>query len=239
MGLFDFVSNVGKKLGIGYFEKQEELKKEADESARVDRELELRKQLGIQITQALVSKGYELESPSVMVGNGGKAYLTGTAKNQAAKEKAILFIGNHEGITQVDDEKLTVLVTEPPALFHTVQKGESLSLISKRYYGIIMAFPVIAEANQNLVTDVNDIDVGWIIRIPPIASFAYTAKAGDTLGTIAKTMYGDAKLYTKIFEASKNVMANPDVVKPGMALTIPILHPLPAPTPAGAPAAIS
>jgi nucleoid-associated protein YgaU len=171
-----------------------------------------------------------IENFGVKVEAGGVAVLSGTAKSQEAKEKAVIFIGNHQGISKVNDDGISVVVPEPPGILHRVAKGDTLSLIAKKYYGVIMAYPAIAEANTDLVKDVDTIEVDWVIRVPPLVSWKYTTKGGDTLGAIAKTMYGDVKLYPKIFEASKDVMTNPDVVTPGMNLTVPILHPLPAAT---------
>ena len=45
--------------------------------------------------------------------------------------------------------------------------------------------------------------------------------SGDTLGAIAKKYYGKASLYPKIFEANKDILKNPDVIKPGQKLRIP------------------
>ncbi len=52
-------------------------------------------------------------------------------------------------------------------------------------------------------------------------SKTYTVKAGDTLSRIAKEHYGDANKYTKIFEANKDQLKDPDVIKPGQVLKIP------------------
>jgi nucleoid-associated protein YgaU len=46
-------------------------------------------------------------------------------------------------------------------------------------------------------------------------------KAGDTLSKIAKEVYGDANAYTKIFEANKPMLTNPDKIYPGQQLRIP------------------
>ena len=45
--------------------------------------------------------------------------------------------------------------------------------------------------------------------------------SGDTLGKIAKMYYGEAKLYMKIFEANKDILDNPDLIKVGQMLKIP------------------
>jgi nucleoid-associated protein YgaU len=44
---------------------------------------------------------------------------------------------------------------------------------------------------------------------------------GDTLGAIAKTYYGKAGMYMKIFEANRDILTNPDLIKPGQKLRIP------------------
>jgi len=50
---------------------------------------------------------------------------------------------------------------------------------------------------------------------------SYTVKAGDTLSKIAKAHYGDANQYTKIFEANRDKLKDPDKISPGQVLVIP------------------
>lgn len=49
----------------------------------------------------------------------------------------------------------------------------------------------------------------------------YTVKSGDTLSKLAKEIYGDAKLYPKIFELNKDQLKNPDLIKVGQVLKLP------------------
>jgi nucleoid-associated protein YgaU len=53
------------------------------------------------------------------------------------------------------------------------------------------------------------------------AARTYTVKAGDTLSKIAKQYYGDASQYMKIFEANRNQLSDPNLIRPGQVLTIP------------------
>ena len=50
----------------------------------------------------------------------------------------------------------------------------------------------------------------------------YTVKAGDTLSKIAKEHLGDANAYMKIFNANTDQLNDPDKIKPGQVLKIPV-----------------
>jgi nucleoid-associated protein YgaU len=49
----------------------------------------------------------------------------------------------------------------------------------------------------------------------------YTVKAGDSLSKISKELYGNAGDYTKIFEANRDVLSDPNKISPGQILKIP------------------
>ncbi len=44
---------------------------------------------------------------------------------------------------------------------------------------------------------------------------------GDTLSAISKKFYGDANKYNRIFEANRDILKDPDHIKPGQSLKIP------------------
>ncbi len=50
----------------------------------------------------------------------------------------------------------------------------------------------------------------------------YEIKSGDTLSGIAKEFYGDFSMYTKIFEANREVIGDPDKIYPGQKIRIPL-----------------
>jgi nucleoid-associated protein YgaU len=54
------------------------------------------------------------------------------------------------------------------------------------------------------------------------AGRTYTVKAGDTLSKIAKEHLGDASAYMKIFNANKDQLSDPDKIKPGQVLKLPV-----------------
>ncbi len=49
----------------------------------------------------------------------------------------------------------------------------------------------------------------------------YTVQAGDNLSKISKQFYGDASKYMKIFDANKDQLKDPNMIKPGQVLKIP------------------
>ena len=53
------------------------------------------------------------------------------------------------------------------------------------------------------------------------AAKVHVVEKGDTLGAIAQKYYGKASAYVKIFEANKDILTDPDKIKPGQKLRIP------------------
>jgi len=76
----------------------------------------------------------------------------------------------------------------------------------------------------------NDIvaDINVVKREQPVGTSGaaggrtYTVKSGDTLSKIAREHYGDANTYMKIFDANKDQLNDPDKIKPGQVLKIPV-----------------
>jgi nucleoid-associated protein YgaU len=49
----------------------------------------------------------------------------------------------------------------------------------------------------------------------------WVVKPGDSLSKIAKKCYDDGNKYMKIFEANKDILKDPNTIKPGQKLKIP------------------
>jgi nucleoid-associated protein YgaU len=145
MGLIDFVLSAGEKLFGGGGPSPEE-KAQA-------------------LRNAIMKHGLEVENLKVEV-KEDVAVISGTTPSQEMREKIILAAGNNEGIARVDD-RLEVVKPEPEAQYYTVKKGDSLSKISKQYYGDAMKYPVIFEANKPMLKDPDLIYPGQVLRIPP------------------------------------------------------------------------
>lgn len=145
MGLIDFVRDAGESLLDKV--KADDPKAAAEATSKRVQDL-----------------GLSVQGLQVKV-DGDKAVVTGQAASQAEREKAILAVGNTEGIAQVDDQ-LEVPKAEPESQYHRVVKGDTLSKIAKHYYGDAMQYPQIFEANQPMLTDPDKIYPGQILRIP-------------------------------------------------------------------------
>ena len=48
----------------------------------------------------------------------------------------------------------------------------------------------------------------------------YTVVTGDSLSKIAKRFYGDANRWQKIFDANRDQIKDPDLIRPGQKLKI-------------------
>lgn len=64
-------------------------------------------------------------------------------------------------------EAAAAAVNEPPAQFYTVVKGDTLSKISKQFYGSAQKYNRIFEANRPLLSHPDKIYPGQVLRIPP------------------------------------------------------------------------
>jgi nucleoid-associated protein YgaU len=100
--------------------------------------------------------------------DGDTVTVTGEVASQEEKEKILLALGNIEGVEKVDDQ-MTVAAGAPAtaqAKFVTVEKGDTLSAISKRVYGDPNKYQKLFDANKPMLKDVNKIYPGQTLRIP-------------------------------------------------------------------------
>ena len=126
--------------------------------------------------------------------------------------------------------------------WHVVAPGENLIRISKRYYGAGKHWRVIQEANPDTIGPNGRIRQGTRIVIPdlereqaPAASQparsgvgqtvtggkTITVEPGQTLSSLALTYLGSSGLVSQLFEANRDVLNSPDVLKPGVVLRLP------------------
>jgi nucleoid-associated protein YgaU len=100
-------------------------------------------------------------------GASGKATISGNAPSQEAAEKAVLCCGNVANVASVDNQ-LSVPQSAEAGQFHDVVKGDTLSAISKKYYGDANKYNAIFEANRPMLTHPDKIYPGQKLRIPKL-----------------------------------------------------------------------
>ncbi|MBT8253562.1 MAG: peptidoglycan-binding protein LysM [Flavobacteriaceae bacterium] len=159
MSLFSFIKNAGTAIfGV------KSGAKEANKAAEA--ELKAEEAAAARLKETIHDLQLKVENLNIHI-DDDKATVRGAAYDQSTREKIVLVVGNSEGIAAVDDQ-MSVQHTEPEAQFHTVVSGDSLSKISKKYYGDPMKYPVIFEANKPMLSDPDKIYPGQVLRIPHI-----------------------------------------------------------------------
>ncbi|MEE9342229.1 MAG: peptidoglycan-binding protein LysM [Gammaproteobacteria bacterium] len=141
MGLFDFASDLGKKL----------FGKDDDPAAKIKAHIE-------QDNPGIKNLGVSFA--------GNKVVLSGNAENAEAMEKAVLMAGNVQGVTDVDASGVDAPEPAANIEYYTIQKGDSLSAIAKKFLGNAMDYPKIFEANREVIKNPDLIYPGQKIRIP-------------------------------------------------------------------------
>lgn len=145
MGLFSFIKEAGEKLFGGKEVQAEELKKNLD-------------------AQGLDTKDIEVHV------EGDQVVLKGKVKDQETLEKAVLAVGNKDGIAGVKTDEIQVSAPGEQAVFYTVKKGDTLWKIAEANYGKGKGgeYNVIFEANKPMLKDPDKIYPGQVLRIPPL-----------------------------------------------------------------------
>lgn len=187
MGLFDFVKNAGAKI-LGKQPRDDD-----DDNDTVVKPL----------SQHL--RDHKIDPTHIRTRfQNGVLVVEGFVPDQDTREKAILVLGNVEGVGKVDD-RLQVgkpVASAPGPSFGNVQSGSSSTAPGPRGGGV----QDIGHASAG--------GSGW-------TSTTYTVKKGDTLSAIAKETLGSANRYPEIFEANKPMLKDPDKIYPGQVLRIP------------------
>jgi len=68
--------------------------------------------------------------------------------------------------------------------------------------------------------DFSNVESG-VSSTAPAEVQTHTVVAGDTLSKIAKRFYGNANRWHEIFDANRDQISNPDLIRPGQVLKIP------------------
>ena len=109
---------------------------------------------------------------------------------------------------------------------YTVLRGDYLWKISKKpdIYGDPMQWMKIYTYNRDLIKNPDLIYPDWVLKIPrKVGPNEYIVMKGDFLRKIASNpqVLGDPTLWTKIYEANKDIISDPNLIYPYQILVIP------------------
>jgi nucleoid-associated protein YgaU len=167
MGLFSFIKDAGEKLfGKGEAKAAQDAVARAPSAENVAR---LNKAAADAIVTYIDTMGLKVDGLAVEFDGGSRTVtVSGQVADQATKEKVVLCCGNVEGVAAVND-MLVVATPQPEAKIYVVVKGDTLSKISKEFYGTPNKYMLIFEANKPMLTHPDKIYPGQALRIPPAA----------------------------------------------------------------------
>ena len=168
MGIVSFFKEAGQKL-FGHKEAQaaaQEAQAAPDDAARQEKIAQANAAAAAAIvtyigTQNLDADGLAVEFDAVT----STVLVSGVAPDQATKEKIVLCCGNVHGVEQVSD-MMTVAEPADESQYHTVERGDTLSAIAKKFYGNANEYMKIFEANKPMLGDPDKIYPGQLLRIP-------------------------------------------------------------------------
>ena len=163
MGLIDFVKNAGEKL-FGHGQAQAAAKEAAADAAKLQA---AKSAAGDAILNFVKSQNLSATGLTVTYdGATSTVSVFGVAPDQATREKIVLCCGNVEGVAAVKD-MMSVDQSAPEAKYYTVVSGDTLSKISKQFYGDANKYNQIFEANKPMLKSPDKIYPGQNLRIPP------------------------------------------------------------------------
>ena len=164
MGLFSFLAKAGKNI-FGAKDKPQQGPATASSSTNAAVAMAQEAQAAV-IRQHVQATGLNIQGLDVKFSGDGQLVINGTANSKADYEKAALIAGNIMGISQVDNNISFPEAREPDSQTYVVQSGDTLSKISKQYYGDPNQYMKIVEANQPMIKDPDEIYPGQTLRIP-------------------------------------------------------------------------
>jgi nucleoid-associated protein YgaU len=141
------------------------------------------------------------------------------------KYASVLSLIQQQGVRlahmHVQDGKL-FLQGEAPSQEAKNKIWDQIKLVDPQYSDLTADFSVQPGAPSTSSGAGAAATTGTTTGTTPGGTRTYIVQPGDTLSKISKQFYGDANRYMEIFEANRNTLSDPDKIRAGQTLNIPI-----------------
>lgn len=149
--------------------------------------------------------------------------------------------GSNDNNSNNDSLLPTAVSSQQDFIIYTVERGDSLWKIAEKFYGQGSSWRRIYEDNRAVIRNPGRLYAGQklVIRLTGLTNLtpdasvpisgaavsegtAYRVQKGDRLWTIAHRAYGSGRLWYIIYEANKDIIADPERIREGQVITIPL-----------------
>jgi nucleoid-associated protein YgaU len=122
------------------------------------------------IRNYVASKGLPVDKIDIDYdANTSTVTVAGTVPDQDTREKVVVCCGNVASVEHVNDQLKVANASQAAGEYYTVKSGDTLSKISKHYYGDANRYSAIFEANKPMLSDPDKIYPGQTLRIPRLS----------------------------------------------------------------------
>ncbi len=204
MGVFDFVRDVGAKVGIGKSTDEREAEEKAKKGEQAVRDM-----------AAAAQKGSDKRTKEIAADKARAERVAKVQEKHQANVKAERYAEYKKSIEL--EKYVSDLGLKFPGLDIRYDNGQAY----------ITGEAPTQEAREKVILAVGNAEgVGRVNEEITVAAQAeqavfHTVESGDTLWAVAEKVYGDGNRYPEIFEANKPMLSDPDLIFPGQVLRCP------------------
>lgn len=162
----------------------------------------------------LTEAGIDPSGMDFKFGTDGKVTITGQVKDQALSDKVGEVVAGIPQVSAVENQLVVGApeVTEPePEVTPEPAAEPSTPTESAEVAAEPAAEP---EAEKDAEEEATEAGTEAPLE-------TYTVQSGDSLWKIAEAHYGNGNKYHAIFDANRDILDNPDLIKPGQVLKLP------------------
>lgn len=208
MGLFDFVRDVGAKVGIG------------DSTAEIAAKEAVEKQ------KAELEKQHASMAAAKAKDDAARAKAAEEHEATVARRRAAASKRRSARIREERSEVRRSYQLEKYVMDLGLE-CEDLDISYDDGKAYVSGLAPSSEMREKIILavgnaeGVNQVEDDIEVEAPAPDAVFHTVQSGDTLSAIAKAVYGDANRYPEIFEANKPMLTDPNLIYPGQVLRCP------------------